>query len=380
MIPIEEREATLRGKFIQFDGPVITWVGEMPWFEGVAFGDEEGELRFTTIDGRLIKRFKGIESERSINHIAFNESNGFRYIAVCTASDIAIHRFTEVGELIESKAYDWGGHGIYSTRRGSFLVPMGPAGLAVLAPRADGDIEEFVLSVRNQRKYFYLMSLIAYADDGLELWVCAGRSGGLMVLALDENGVPRISRSLQSAIKPKDYVFSCSIGDTQMPRAAVTLSRDGEVDFFADLMGDRTPLTWHFSDTQGVAYSMATVGGHLFIATSKGIYTCIDIVKRFLRGELRVGIEEVTVRHLPLEIIDFAILYERWLVVLLHDKVLRFDVNELLMPGRSTLPEQSAEEITPVETAATEPTWGDITMQSAVQRLPSAVEQFAVAK
>jgi hypothetical protein len=249
---------------------------------------------------------------------------------------------------------------------------MGPAGLAVLTPRPDGEIEEFVLRPRNARKYFYLMSLIAYADDGQELWACAGRSGGLMVLALDQNGVPRISRSLQSAIKPKDYVFSCSIGNTQMPRAAITLSRDGEVDFFADLMDDRTPLTWHFGDTQGIAYSMATVGGHLFIATSKGIYTCADIVSRFIRGELGVGAQAITVRHLPLEIIDFAIVCERWLMVLLHDKVLRFDVSEMLTPGQLTSPEQSAEEISPTVTGATEPTWGDITM-------PSAVEQFAVA-
>jgi hypothetical protein len=379
MSPIEEREATLRGKFIQFDGPVITWVGEMPWFEGFVFGDEEGELRFTSIDGRPIKRFKSIESERSINPVALSESHGCRYIAVCTASDIAIHRLTEGGELLVSKTYDLGGHGIYSTRFGGFLVPMGPSGLAVLTPRPDGEIDEFLLRPRHAREYFYLMSLIACADDGLELWACAGRSGGLMVLGLDKNGVPRISRSLQSAIKPKDYVFSCSIGDTQMPRAAVTLSRDGEVDFFADLMEDRMPLTWHFTETQGVAYSMATVGGHLFIATNKGVYTCIDIVNRFLRGELRVGVEEVTIRHLPLEIIDFAILYERWPMVLLHDKVLRFDVNELLMPGRTALPEQSAEEITPMETTATEPTWADITMPWAVERLPSAVEQFAVA-
>ena len=131
MIPIEESEASIRGKFIRFDGPVITWVGEMPWFDGFAFGDEDGGLRFTSIDGHSLRHFKSIESERSINQVAFSQCNGCRYIATCTASDIAIHRFTEEGNLLVSKVYDWGGHGIYSTRSGSFLVPMGLSGFTV---------------------------------------------------------------------------------------------------------------------------------------------------------------------------------------------------------------------------------------------------------
>jgi len=378
MIPIDECDATIGGKFIQFDGPVITCVGAMPWFDGFVFGDEEGMLRFTSIDGRLRSIFKSIESERCINRVAFSESNGCRYIAICTASDIAIHRFTEGGTLLTSKVYDRGGHGIYSTRGGSFLAPMGLVGLAVFTPRPDGEIGEYVLSVRNARKYFYVMSHIASADDGQDLWACAGRAGGLIALTLDKNSRPSISRSLQSAIKPKDYVYSCSIGNMNMPRAAASLSRDGEVDFFVDLMEERMPLTWHFGDTQGVAYSMAAVDGHLFIATSKGIYTCVDIVSRFLRGELKVGVEAVTVRHLPVEIIDFAILYERWMMVLLHDKVLTFDINDMLMPSRFVAPKQSADQGMLIETPATEPIWADIIMQAEVEELSSAIEQFAV--
>jgi hypothetical protein len=379
MTPIEGGEATIGGKSIQFDGPVITWVGEMPWFDGFAFGDEEGGLRFTSVDGRLIRNFKCIESERSINQVAFSESNGCRYIAICTASDIAIHRFTEGGELLVSKVYDRGGHGIYSTHSGSFLVPMGLSGLAIFTPRPDGEIDEFVFSARNARKYFYVMSLIAFANDGQELWACAGRAGGLMALMLDSKSKLSISRSLQSAIKPKDYVYSWSIGNMEMPRAAVSLSRDGEVDFFVDLMKDRMPLTWHFSDTQVVAYSMAAVGGHLVIATSKGIYTCVDIVNRFLRGELKVGVESITMRHLPVEIIDFAILYQKWVMVLLHDKVLRFDINDMLALSRFEAPEQSADHTTHMKTPGTESIWEDITMQAEVGKLASAIGQFAVA-
>jgi hypothetical protein len=247
---------------------------------------------------------------------------------------------------------------------------MGPVGLAVFTPRSDGKIHEFVLSPGNALKYFYVMSRIASADDGQELWACAARAGGLLALTLDKNGVPSVSRSLQSAIKPRDYVSSCPIGNTQIPRAAVILSRDGEVDFFVNLMTDSTPLTWHFSDTQGVAYSIAAVGGHLFIATSKGIYTCVDIVRRFLQGELQPGVEAVTVRHLPVEIIDFAILHGRWVMVLLHDKVLRFDVDDMLIPRQLVARKQSLERAGAV--------WEDITMPAEVEHSLSAFGQFVV--
>ncbi len=379
MIPIEQSDATISGKFIRFDGPVITCVGEMPWFDGFVFGDEDGGLRFTSVNGRSISTFKSIESERSINHVAFSELNGCRYIATCTASDVAIHRLTENGNLLDSKFYDAGGHGVYATRRGSFLVPMGLLGLAIFTPRPDGEVDQTGWSGNGALKYLYSMTRIASADDGKELWACAGRSGGLMVLTLDEHGIPVLSRSLQSALKPKDYVDSCSIGNMQMPRAAITLSRDGEVDFFVDLMTDRAPLTWHFSAAHGTAYSMAVVGGHLLIATSNGIYTCVDIISRFLRGELNVGIEAVTVRHLPAEIIDFAVLYKKWVLVLLHDKVLRFDINSMLTADSSPELEHSGEQPTLTGISAEEPIWADITMQAAVEHSSSQIEECAVA-
>ncbi len=179
---------------------------------------------------------------------------------------------------------------------------------------------------------------------------------------------------MQSARNPKDYVCACSIGNETMPLAAVSLSRDGEVDFFVDILTDKMPLTWHFNHAQGigVAYSLATAGGHLFILTSNGIYTCLDMVERFLRGELRAGVEMVTVRHLPLDVIDFALAYKTWMMVLLPDKIVRISLRDMIMTGRSIETTQSAEEATPVEASESEPLWGDII-------LPAAVRQLAVA-
>jgi len=179
---------------------------------------------------------------------------------------------------------------------------------------------------------------------------------------------------MQSALKPKDYVATCSIGNVEMPFAAVSMSRDGEVDFFVDILTEKTPLTWHFNHTQGigVAYSIVAIDGNLFIMTSTGIYVCVDIVERFLRGKLIVGVETVTVRHLPLEIIDFAFAYNTCMMVLVHDKVVRFHLNNLLAPDHSIVTGQFIGQATVMEASNSDSVWADIT-------LPSAVSQLAVA-
>ena len=115
----------------------------------------------------------------------------------------------------------------------------------------------------------------------------AGRSGGLLAVTLDKNSVPQVLRSFQSVMKPKDYVSVWGIGNEEMPYATISLSRDRRVNFSENLIEDRTPLTWFAPQTQGVAYSLFAAAGHVFILTSTGIYVGIDLVKRFLAGELK---------------------------------------------------------------------------------------------
>jgi hypothetical protein len=364
MNPIEQVEDLITGKSIEFHGPVITWVGEMPWTQGFAYGDEEGWLRYSSVDGPLNSPmpFKVVESDRAINQIAFNSCGEYKYIAACTGSNIAIHRVGEGGERIYTKTVDVGGHGLYATRWGGFLAPLGPGGLAAFYPTADGTLDQHILRHRNNFPYYYSMSRVGLTAEGKELWACAGRSGGLMAITLDEKSVPQLVRSSQSATRPKDYVSVCGIGDEQRPYATVSISRDGQVDFSANLLKDKTPLTWHFPETQGIAYSLLAADGNLFILTSKGIYVCIDIVKSFLEGKLAAGSSLSQVRYLSLEAIDFTLLYNRWLMILQHNMVVRLDVRELAMPDSSvTMRESPAQEIS-FDASGAEPRWADITL------------------
>jgi hypothetical protein len=371
MIPIKQGEGSVSGKVIKFRGPAITWVGVMPWLHGFVYGDEEGWLRFTSVDGPSTTNtpFKIIESDRSVNQVAFNECHGFRYIGACTASNVVIHRLIDASASVYSQEYEWGGHGIYSTGCGAFLVPRGQFGLAVITPSADGQpFREYLLKTR-KFAYFYSMCRIGITADDKELWACAGRSGGLLAIALDKGARPEMLHSFQSKKRTNDYVGVCSIATETMPLAMVSLSRNGDVDFSTDLLRDRTPLTWHFRHTQGVA----AVDGHLFILTSKGLYSCIDIVGRFLRGELRAGMETVTVRYLPSDIIDIAVAYDKWMLVLEHDKVLRIAINDLLVPGHSVATGHSDEHTTALESSDSEPTWADTILRSKVEELELAV-------
>lgn len=368
MIPIEQGESHITGKVIDFQGPVITWVGEMPWINGFAYGDEEGCLRFSSIDGPLRSQqpVKIIQSDRAINQIAFNTFNAFKYIGVSTASNIAIHRVGEAGEFIHSRAFAVGGHGIYPTRWGGFLVPLGPGSLAAFYPRFDGTIDQHILTHKKQMPYYYSMCRIGLTAEGKELWACAGRSSGVLAITLDEKSVPQVVGMFQSVLKPRDFVSVWGIGDARMPYATARLSRDGLVDFSEHLTQDRTPLTWHFPQTQGTAYSLFAADGNLFILTSKGIYACLDIVNLFLDGKLTAGTAISKLRYLSLEVIDFTLLYSKWMMILQHDNVVRLDIKDLATPGYAVTTRDAGYHENAELSSVLEPTWADITLQLAV--------------
>jgi hypothetical protein len=142
------------------------------------------------------------------------------------------------------------------------------------------------------------MSRIGLIAEGKELWACAGRSGGLMAITLAENNVPQLARSSQSVKNPKDYVSLCGIGNEQMLYATVSISREGQVDFSENLLKDKTPLTWHFLETRGIAYSLFAADDNLFGLTSKGLYACIGIIRSFLDGKLTAGLSLAYSRYL----------------------------------------------------------------------------------
>jgi hypothetical protein len=325
--------ADIGAKVFKLPGPVITWVGEMPWTGGIAFGDEDGRLRYSSGD-RLWKTgqpMSVIKSDQPINQVAFNIFKNHRFLAACTTSNIAIREVSERGDFSNSKLFDVGGHGVYPTQWGGFLVPQGPGALAAFYANPDGSFAQRILKHKRPFPYYYSMCRVGLTADGEELWACAGRSGGLLAVALDQSSVPQVLRSYQSPIKQRDYVSVSAIGNAQLPFATISLSRDRQVDFSENLIEDRFPLTWHAPQIQGVAYSLVAAEGHLYILTSTGVYVGMDIVNLFLTGKLKSGLSKV--RYLPSEAVDFALFHNRWLMILKHNAVLRIEISRIAEPS-----------------------------------------------
>ena len=186
-----------------------------------------------------------------------------------------------------------------------------------------------------------------------------------MAITLDEKSQLQVLRSFQSVKKPKDYVSVCGIANKTMPYASVSISSDGQVDFSENLIEDKTPLAWHFPETQGIAYSLFAADGNLFILTSKGVFACIDIVKSFLDGKLTAGLSLSQVRYLQLDAIDFTLLYNRWMMILQHNMVVKLDVRDLSVPGYSVAMRHSPpEQEIRFDASASEARWADITLET----------------
>ena len=355
-------EDQITGKSIKFPGRVITCVSELPGSNGFAFGDENGWLLFSGIDGPLLSTepMRVIESDRAMNQIAFNQFEGRNHIAACSARDTAILEVSRKWERIGSLKSPDGAHTIRATRWGGFLAPLGPAGLAHYFPVPGGEFASGFLCFEDSRPYFYSACRIGLTVDGREQWACAGRSSGVTTIAVSEKGDLKVIRSFKPMSTPRDYIAVWSIGNEEMPYAAISLTSDRKVDFSKDITEDSTPLTWEPPAIQGVAYSMFAADGSLFVLTSAGIYVCVDLVKSFLEGTLKPGNTRTKMRYIEMDVIDFALLYRKWMLILLHDSVLRVDVGDLLKSPCSGAAQLTAGELSPFEASTFEPIWRDI--------------------
>ena len=357
-------EEQITGKLIEFPGKVITCVSQLPSGEGFGFGDEEGWLHFSGVDDSSpsSKPIKVIESDRPLNQIAFSTFEGQKFIAASSASNIAIHNLSRQGESSPHLRTEFGAHGIYASSWGGFLAPLGPSGLAHFRPISGGKLEQNMLSHRDGRPYFYSMSRIGPTSGRSELWACAGRSLGVMAIALEQSGALNVLQTFKQVKSPMDYVGVWSISNSQLPYACVSLSSDRRVEFRTSVISDDQPITLTCPGVEGVAYSLLAADGSLFILTSKGIYVWMDIVKVFLKGELRPGNVRSKVRSLSMEAIEFGLLYKRWMMVLRNNGILRLDIGDLGVLPHSVGKRELNEEAPWFDSSPSEAIWTDVAL------------------
>src|SRR5712692_3204150 len=108
----------------------VCWAGPNPVGPGLCFGSEEGWLLFTDEDGaRLAQPAKGTMSGEAVNGVA-----GLgRWLTVTSRGDVTFWTLPEKkGEKAFCAVFPHGAHDVISTADGSFVAPLGRAGVMTI--------------------------------------------------------------------------------------------------------------------------------------------------------------------------------------------------------------------------------------------------------
>ena len=160
--------------------------------------------------------------------------------------------------------------------------------------------------------------------DGQQVVALAARCGGIAM------GVYKPGEILDLAtveIPGADFIDICSAGNSNFPSAAYALTCDSHILAFDDVMNGIKPVTLRYESTAGVAYRILAAGDFVFVLTSQALHVIHNLVAHS-PGSFRVN-RRTRNTSFPLEAIDINLVGNRWLLVLLADGVLRFDLHEL---------------------------------------------------
>jgi hypothetical protein len=332
----------------QFPGFAISWAGPSGRDEDFCFGSEDGKLQFTTVDGVRIGGFvSSEENPEAVNGVAFIGP----VIAVSTRNEVTFWTLPRPGSKEAQRAvFPCGAHGVIATAEGYFVAPLGRTGL--MKVRAGREEEQPVTVSRATDQTFDYYKVISLHSYGLpEVLAGAARFGGVLGMELvQENGRGQISSMTFPGL---DVVDVCSLGTGVLPPAVAAVGRNGTLVLLRDVLHERSPLTMRFEDIPGIAYRVFSAQGSLFLLTSTGLYVLAGLAQRFLAGEA-VERTPTPVRGIPLEAVDANLCAQRWLLVVMPDGALRFDLN--LLMGNPP-PREAVEEQSPVNPTLIQPTW-----------------------
>jgi len=118
-----------------------------------------------------------------------------------------------------------------------------------------------------------------------------------------------------------------SVGTAACPHAVVAVGIGGEVMLFRDIVKREDPILLKYDQFAGKTYRVLSSCGHLFVFTSKAVYVLGSLASRLTQPSL--GENVAPVMTIPMEAIDVNICGNRWLLVVMHDEVHRYDVHQI---------------------------------------------------
>jgi hypothetical protein len=321
-VPYEEH-GVFRTHTIKFSDFEVSYIGEGPERDLLWFGSDDGRLIMTSLDAEIYQGpLQASESRESINGVAANP----QHVAVSTRNEVSIFTVHPSGPHKTQRAIvPAGAHEVIASQSGWFVAPLGMRGALLVAPE-EGAIQRVKISrARDHDFYFYRVAAVSPLQ-GPEVLVFANRRGGIASMAVPGQDQPR--RLYWTTFPGLDVVDVCPLGGSQAAPAACAVGKDGTVVMFRDVVQDRQPAAVRFDCVRGAAYRVFTARGHVFLLTSAGMYVFYTLASRFLAGE-RVEEARTAVREFPAEAVDASIVFDRYLLIVMPDEVLRFDLDLL---------------------------------------------------
>jgi hypothetical protein len=254
------------------------------------------------------------------------------------------------GKDIQQALIPVGAHDVIAGVHGSFFSPLGRLGLLHYRPQ-EGGTQTVTVSSAGSGGELYVYRVISMEDHGRqEVVACATRLGG--VAAMEYQGEDRENRLKTITFAGLDVVDICPLKFGSNRTGAVAIGRDGTIVLFDDVLAILHPRTIKYPSIRGTAYRVLSIRGYLFVLTSKALYVIEDLVDRALAGVL--GDYVTPVLTLEMDAIDASLVNDKWVMVVLSDAVLRFDLSLL-----DRLPQVSGagSQFSDVKPVLTSPVW-----------------------
>jgi hypothetical protein len=318
---------------LRFPDFEVSWAGGYPAPGIFCFGDENGKVWTTDEIGGLVLSFpKPFGTGEAINGVAFV---GNRWMCVSSRDHLSLCEIMQ--KSYNSCDVTVGAHGVVAAENGYFYSPLGLNGFLSWQPQ-DGDEQAVYIIASDNPAYLYRLASIRNAN-GQNFIVSAIRHGGVGRMEPRSDG--QINVLKVSSFGSLDVVDICAVkyGDME---GAVAIGRDGTIILYREVFQTPDPIVVKFPVIQGDVYRVLSVRGLLCVLTSKAIYILAELFDNAPQTNRR----DLSVRVLTLEMeaIDVNVAGDRWILVVLNDKVLRIDVEMIQL-----IPETPARE-TPVET------------------------------
>ncbi len=310
-------------KSIQLEAFPVTWVGENPFRPGFFFGSEDGRILLTDEDGKtLLGPMRGSISGEAINGVARSGD----WLAISTRAEVTLFSLRmEIAAKYGPMGVPHGAHGIITGPSGTFLAPMGTTGIMRLKPGLGPRDPVGFLSPKKEGMYFYRLIALP-GRGGRDFLACATRKGGLGLAEVDWDD-PVYDMAVSNT-PDFDATDVCDLGGAVDSPSVGSVGYDGTIVLVRDALGRRDLRKIKFREMKGFPSRLMSARGHLIVLTNQGVYLFPYLSERFVTGNLPDHFG-TSVEWLPLDAVDAATVAGRWLLVVLHDEIRRFDLDRI---------------------------------------------------